>query len=54
MLEATPARAPGGGRAVCQSALELHDHKAPFSQRAHVQQCAAPAEGAPLEQLELP
>ena len=49
MLEATPAREPGGGRAACQSAFEWHDQKAPLSQRAHVQQFAAAVEGAPLE-----
>ena len=49
MLEATPARAPGGGRAVCQSAFEQHDQKAPPSQRAHVCEFAAVFEGTPLD-----
>ena len=49
MLEATPARAPAGGRAVCQSAIEQHDQKAPASQRAHVFEFAAVFEGATLD-----
>jgi hypothetical protein len=49
MLEATPARTPGGDRAVCQSAFEWHDQKAPTSQRAHVCELAAVHEGAPLD-----
>ena len=49
MLDATPARQPGGGRAVCQSALEWHDQKAPTPQRAHVWEFVAVLEGAPLD-----
>jgi hypothetical protein len=49
MLEATPACTPGGDRAVCQSAFERHDQKAPTSQRVHVFELAAVPEGAPLD-----
>ena len=54
LLEATPARTPVGGRAVCQSVPVLHHQKATLQQRAHVSPLASAAEGAPLVGQALP
>src|SRR5665213_2411552 len=45
---------PVGGRAVCQSVLERHDHQARLEQRAHVQLSTSTIEGAPLERRAVP